>query len=65
MGVHWAQEGSVAHRLHQLTKQRVFEGPGLQTAQEVSAEFARDAHALVMYQVRAPEVHSVHQEVDC
>lgn len=37
MGVHWAAEGSVAHRLHQLTKQRIFEGPGLHVAQDVSA----------------------------
>lgn len=35
MGIHWAAEGSVAHRLHPLTKQRMFEGPGLHTAQEV------------------------------
>lgn len=35
MGVHWAREGTVAHRLHALTKHRVFAGPGLTSAQEV------------------------------
>lgn len=26
MGVHWAQQGTVAHRLHALTRHRVFAG---------------------------------------
>lgn len=37
MGVHWASEGTVAHRLHALTKQRMFQGPGANIAQEVRA----------------------------
>lgn len=35
MGVHWASEGTVVHRLHALTKHRVFFGPGMHIAQEV------------------------------
>ena len=30
MGVHWAVEGTVVQRLHQVTKHRVFTGPGFQ-----------------------------------
>ncbi|CAL8470951.1 g10493 [Coccomyxa elongata] len=35
MGIHFAAEGTVAHRLHLLTKHRVFSGPGFQLAQEL------------------------------
>jgi hypothetical protein len=38
MGLHWASEGTVASRLHALTKHRVFVGPGLQMAEEVGLE---------------------------
>lgn len=30
MGVHWAVEGTVVQRLHQITKHRVFTGPAFQ-----------------------------------
>ncbi|KAL3147560.1 hypothetical protein ABBQ38_014613 [Trebouxia sp. C0009 RCD-2024] len=36
MGIHWAVEGTVANRLHLVTKHRVFSGPGFALAQELS-----------------------------
>lgn len=36
MGVHLAAEGTVVRRLHAVTKQPTFLGPGLQAAHEVS-----------------------------
>ncbi len=35
MRVHWAKEGTVVHRLHNLTRHRIFAGPGMQIAQDV------------------------------
>ncbi|DBA77690.1 TPA: hypothetical protein ACH3X2_008392 [Trebouxia sp. C0005] len=35
MGIHWAVEGTVANRLHLVTKHRVFSGPGFALAQEL------------------------------
>lgn len=52
MGVHWAREGTVAHRLHALTKHRVFAGPGLQAAQEVRG--ALHAHVPLHKQICMP-----------
>lgn len=37
MGLHFAGEGSVATRLHTLTRQLIFAGPGMVIAQEVSS----------------------------
>lgn len=30
MGVHWAKRGMVVHRLHHITRHRIFAGPGMQ-----------------------------------
>jgi hypothetical protein len=43
MGLHWASEGTVASRLHALTKHRVFVGPGLQMAEEVRSIIGEQA----------------------
>ncbi|KAK9829405.1 hypothetical protein WJX72_005653 [[Myrmecia] bisecta] len=36
IGIHWAAEGTIAQRLHQLTRHRVFSGPGFQVTFELS-----------------------------
>jgi class 3 adenylate cyclase len=36
MGLHWAREGTVAVRLHNLTRHKVYAGPGVQIALDVS-----------------------------
>eukprot|EP00879_Flechtneria_rotunda_P023949 GHRR01025369.1.p1 GENE.GHRR01025369.1~~GHRR01025369.1.p1 ORF type:complete len:969 (+),score=296.48 GHRR01025369.1:353-3259(+) len=36
MGVHWAREGTVAVRLHNLTRHKVYAGPAVQIALDVS-----------------------------
>lgn len=36
MGLHWAREGTVAVRLHNLTRHKVFAGPAVQIALDVS-----------------------------
>lgn len=48
MGLHWAPEGTVATRLHALTKHRVFVGPGLQVAQEVRGRRRAGARAAAL-----------------
>ena len=30
MGLHWARRGTVVHRLHHVTRHRIFAGPGMQ-----------------------------------
>lgn len=46
MGVHWAKEGTVVHRLHNLTRHRIFAGPGMQIAQDVG-EAAHGGQVLI------------------
>lgn len=36
MGLHWASEGTVAMRVHNLTRHKVFAGPSVQTVMDVS-----------------------------
>lgn len=36
MGIHWAESNLVSSRVHALTKHRIFEGPALETAKEIS-----------------------------
>lgn len=35
MGIHWAKKGTVNHRLHPLTKHRIFAGPSWRVAGEL------------------------------
>jgi len=35
MGLHWAQEGTVAQRLHAITRHRVYTGPAFQVTREL------------------------------
>lgn len=36
MGLHWAREGTVAMRFHNLTRHKVFAGPAIQITMDVS-----------------------------
>jgi class 3 adenylate cyclase len=36
MGLHWAREGTVAVRLHSVTRHKVFAGPAVQVALDIS-----------------------------
>ena len=38
MGLHWARRGTVAHRVHSVTRHRVFAGPGMQVGEETGVE---------------------------
>ncbi|KAL4419982.1 hypothetical protein ABPG75_007080 [Micractinium tetrahymenae] len=49
MGVHWAAEGTVVQRLHQITKHRVFTGPAFQVARELS-EAAQGGQVLLSHE---------------
>jgi class 3 adenylate cyclase len=48
MGIHWAAEGTVVQRLHQLTKHRVFTGPAFQVSREL-CEGARGGQVLLSH----------------
>ena len=37
MGLHWAKKGTVVHRLHHVTRHRIFAGPGMQVGASSAA----------------------------
>lgn len=49
MGVHWAAEGTVVQRLHQITKHRVFTGPAFQVTREL-CEAAHGGQVLLSHE---------------
>lgn len=49
MGVHWAVEGTVVQRLHQITKHRVFTGPAFQVTREL-CEAAHGGQVLLSHE---------------
>eukprot|EP00798_Chlamydomonas_sp_ICE-L_P006610 gene6610-3263_t len=48
MGVHWARQGTVVYRQHNLTRGWIFDGPGFKIVQEVS-EAARGGQVLLTF----------------
>jgi hypothetical protein len=52
MGLHWACEGTVAMRLHNLTRHKVFAGPAVQIVMDVSE--AANGGQILLTEVRGP-----------
>lgn len=46
MGLHWARRGTVVHRLHHITRHRIFAGPGMQVPACVASARPRCAGLL-------------------
>ncbi|KIY96019.1 adenylate cyclase [Monoraphidium neglectum] len=49
MGLHWARRGTVVHRLHHITRHRIFAGPGMQHAQDIG-EAAHGGQVLISHE---------------
>ena len=55
MGLHWAKEGTVAMRLHNLTRHKVFAGPAVQITMDVSE--AANGGQILLTEVRTLLAH--------